>query len=91
MVLLRPTGLTGWIRVWLSIVWDNGILRRSTVGRKILGLRAKPVRALRYLQAKNFAVDFDRPEELEIDGDEFGLVTGFHAHTKPGSLIVRLP
>ncbi len=33
----------------------------------------------------------DRPEEFELDGDEFGLVTAFRAHVDPAALVVRLP
>jgi len=91
IVTLRPEGFGGWARVWVGIVWENGVLRRSSTGRKLLNLRQKPVRALRYLRGRRLHVDLDRPEEFELDGDEFGLIVGFRAEVDPASLIVRMP
>jgi diacylglycerol kinase family enzyme len=91
IVTLRPEGFGGWARVWVGIVWENGVLRRSSTGRKLLNLRQKPVRALRYLRGRRLHVDLDRPEEFELDGDEFGQIVGFRAEVDPASLIVRMP
>src|SRR5690554_7472244 len=35
VVALRPKGIIGWLQIWLKIVWENGVLRRTVVGRKI--------------------------------------------------------
>lgn len=91
IVALRPEGVGGWARVWVGIFWENGVLKRSSAGRKLLGLRQKPVRALRYLRGRRLEVRLDGPEEFELDGDEFGVITGFRAHVDPAALIVRLP
>lgn len=91
IVALRPEGFGGWARVWVGIVWENGVLRRSSIGRKLLDLRQRPVRALRYLRGRRIEGRLDRPEEFELDGDEFGLVTGFRARVDPAALIVRMP
>lgn len=91
IVALRPEGVGGWARVWVGIFWENGVLKRSSAGRKLLGLRQKPVRALRYLRGRQLEVRLDGPEEFELDGDEFGVITGFRAHVDPAALIVRLP
>ena len=91
IVTLRPEGFGGWARIWIGVVWENGVLRRSSTGRKLLNLRQKPVRALRYLRGRSIHVDLDRPEEFELDGDEFGMIVGFRAHVDPASLIVRMP
>ncbi|TXK18688.1 diacylglycerol kinase family protein [Homoserinibacter sp. GY 40078] len=91
IVTLRPEGFTGWARVWVGIVWENGVLRRSQMGRKLLGLRSRPVRAMRYLRGRRFDIALDRPEEFELDGDEFGLITGFRSHVDPAALVVRMP
>lgn len=91
IVTLRPEGIGGWARVWIGIVWENGVLRRSSVGRKLLDLRSKPVRALRYLRGRRIDVRLERPEEFELDGDEFGEVTGFRARVDPAALVVRVP
>ncbi len=91
IVTLRPEGLTGWARVWVGIVWENGVLRRSTIGRKLLDMRSKPVRALRYLRGRRIEGRLDRPEEFELDGDECGVITGFRARVDPAALLVRMP
>ncbi|QEO08942.1 diacylglycerol/lipid kinase family protein [Protaetiibacter larvae] len=91
IVTLRPEGFGGWARVWIGIVWENGVLRRNAVGRRLLNLRSRPVRAMRYLRGRQFELLLDRPEEFELDGDEFGLVTGFRARVDPAALVVRVP
>lgn len=91
IVALRPEGIGGWARVWVGIFWENGVLKRSSAGRKLLGLRQKPVRALRYLRGRRFDVSLDRPEDFELDGDEFGMITGFRARVDPAALVVRMP
>ncbi len=91
IVTLRPEGFFGWFRVWWGIAWENGVLRRSSAGRKLLTLRSTQVRALSYLRGRSYELSLDHPEEFELDGDEFGMVTGFRAQVDPASLLVRLP
>jgi len=90
IVTLRPEGLGGWAQIWVRIVWENGVLRRSSVGRRLAGLN-RDVRTLRYLKGRRISVRLDRPEDFELDGDEFGLVIGFDARVDPAALIVRVP
>jgi diacylglycerol kinase family enzyme len=90
IVTLRPDGFGGWVQIWVRIVWENGVLRRSSVGRRLAGLN-RDVRTLRYLKGRRISVKLDRPEDFELDGDEFGLVIGFDAHVDPAALIVRVP
>ena len=90
IVALRPESFFGWAQVWGQIVWENGVLRRSAVGRKLMGPR-REVRTLRYLKASTFEVKLDRAEEFELDGDEFGMVVGFRTEVDAGALTVRIP
>ncbi|MDP9028573.1 MAG: diacylglycerol kinase, partial [Actinomycetota bacterium] len=90
IVTLRPEGLGGWVQIWVRIVWENGVLRRSSVGRRLAGLN-RDVRTLRYLKGRRISVRLDRPEDFELDGDDFGLVIGFEARVDPAALIVRVP
>jgi len=90
IVTLRPEGLGGWAQIWVRIVWENGVLRRSSVGRRLAGLN-RDVRTLRYLKGRRIRVRLDRPEDFELDGDDFGLVIAFEAHVDPAALIVRVP
>jgi diacylglycerol kinase (ATP) len=90
IVALRPEGFVGWAQIWVKIVWENGVLRRSSVGRKLMGL-SREIRTLRYLKASTFEVRLDRAEEFELDGDDFGVVIGFRAEIDAGALTVRVP
>ena len=90
IVSLRPEGFFGWLQVWGKIVWENGVLRRSQVGRKLVG-PSKEIRTLRYLKGARFEVALDHPEDFELDGDVFGQVTAFRTTVDPGALRVRLP
>lgn len=89
IVALRPQGFRGWVEIWTKIVWENGVLRRSTVGRKLVG-PVRSVRTLRYFTASTFQVALDRPQAFELDGDGFGEVVGFRAFADPGALRVRV-
>ena len=89
IVTLRPEGLGGWAQIWLKITWENGVLHRSSVGRRLAGL-SREVRTLRYLRGRRISVQLDRVEDFELDGDDFGLVLAFDAYVDPASLIVRV-
>jgi diacylglycerol kinase (ATP) len=90
VVSLRTEGLGGWIQIWVKIVWENGVLRRSSVGRKIMGL-SREVRTLRYLKASKIDVHLHRAEEFELDGEEYGPIVGFTARVDPLALRLRVP
>ncbi|MET1043719.1 MAG: diacylglycerol kinase family protein [Microbacteriaceae bacterium] len=90
IVALRPEGFFGWVQIWIKIVWENGVLRRSQVGRKLMSL-TKEVRTLRYLKGKELVMKLDRPEEFELDGDAFGLAVALKTWVVPGGLLVRIP
>ena len=90
IVALRPEGFFGWVQIWVKIVWENGVLRRSQMGRKLMGL-TKEVRPLRYLQGKDLVMRLDHAEEFELDGDGFGKVVALKATVDPGGLVVKVP
>lgn len=90
IIALRPEGFFGWVQVWVKIVWENGVLRRTQVGRKLMG-ENKAVRTLRYLKGSELIMRLDRPQEFELDGDAFGEVIAVKATVDPGALIVRTP
>lgn len=90
VVTLRPEGFFGWARVWVAVVWENGVLRKSTVGRRLMSI-GRPVRALRYLQGSRLTVRLERADAVELDGDAFGEIVGFRARVEPGALVVRVP
>ena len=90
VVAMRPRNLWGWMRVSYAVVWENGVLQKTKVGRRILAAD-RSVRALRYFQGRRMTLAFERPEEFEIDGEEMGLVTRLEVRVAPASLVVRVP
>ncbi|GAA1002220.1 diacylglycerol/lipid kinase family protein [Subtercola frigoramans] len=90
LLLMRPGGVLGWIRVWAKVAWLNGIVRRTKAGKALVG-EQKNDAELHYRTAKKFVVRLSRPEEIELDGDGFGKATAFNAWIEPGALTVRVP
>lgn len=90
VVAMRPRNLWGWMRVGYAVAWENGVLQRSRLGRRILAAD-KTVRALRYFQGRRMTLAFERAEEFEIDGEAMGEVTAIAVRVAPASLVVRMP
>ncbi|MDO9590187.1 MAG: diacylglycerol kinase family protein [Microcella sp.] len=90
VVAMRPRNLWGWMRVSYAVVWENGVLQRTKMGRRIMAAD-KSVRALRYFKGRHMTLGFDRPEEFEIDGDHMGQVTSIEVRVAPASIVVRVP
>ncbi len=88
VVMLRPKGRFGWagIGTWLTV---QGIAHRSRFGRSVFRL-APGLRALAYAQGRQFEVRFESPHAVELDGDDFGLVTRGRITVQPGALRVRI-
>jgi diacylglycerol kinase (ATP) len=90
IMALRPEGPFGWLKVWNKIAWENGVLRKSAAGRKIIDL-SRDVRSVTYRTGKDLKLIVAEPEEFQLDGDEFGEVTAVHSWVEPGALRVRVP
>jgi diacylglycerol kinase family enzyme len=90
IVALRPDGLLGWIQIAWKVLWENGVLRRSEVGRKILSY-TKEVRTLRYLKGKEIVLRVEEPQQFQLDGDSMGEVVAVRARIRPEGLAVRIP
>jgi diacylglycerol kinase (ATP) len=90
IVAFRPSGFIGWVQIWVKIVWENGVLRRSSVGRKIISL-SREVRALRYLRGSELILRLEHPEDFELDGDPFGEAIALKATVDHLGLIVKVP
>ena len=88
IVMLRPEGVIGWGQILVKVIWENGVLRRTRLGRKMM---TKEVDALNYVKGTKLRVELSRPEEIELDGDGFGEATAFTATIAPQSLRVRVP
>jgi diacylglycerol kinase (ATP) len=90
IVAMRPEGFFGWVQIIVKVVWENGVLRRSTLGRKILS-NTKEVRTLRYLRGRQIVIRPDDPRPVQLDGDTFGQVVRLRAHVEEMGLAVRIP
>ena len=93
VVVLAPRNLFGWLLIWRKVTWENRVLRRSALGRQFLDLTGGNRRSeIVYLRGRAVELEIDgAPEEFEIDGDEFGLVTAAQFTVDPAALIVRVP
>lgn len=90
IVFLRPEGFFGWVQIWARVAWENGIIRRTRTGRRVMG-ETKAIRALDYETAARFHATFAHPETIELDGDTFGTTSEFETWVDPLSLVVRIP
>jgi diacylglycerol kinase family enzyme len=88
ILLLRPEGLVSWAQIVHKIIWENGVLSRTPLGRKF---RTKEVDALNYVKGEKLTLKLSRPERIELDGDEFGETVGIRTRIVPGGLTVRVP
>ena len=89
VVALRPLGPFSWLRIWNKIGWENGVLRKSRAGRKIIDL-VNDTKSVTYLQSQRYALSVRKPEPIQLDGDDFGLAVAVHGIVDPGSLTVRV-
>ena len=87
---LRPRGPFGWIKVWNKVTWENGVLRKSAIGRKIIDL-SRDVKDVMYLTGKDLRLSVETPQEFQLDGDEFGEAKRVRAWVDPGALTVKAP
>jgi len=88
IIVLRPEGFVGWVQILIKIVWENGVLRRSRLGRKLM---MGEVRALNYERGRSLSVSLRREEAVELDGDGFGDCVALRTWVVPGALTVRVP
>ena len=86
----RPGGLWGWFKAWFTVAWTNGVVRRTAAGRVVAG-EHHDTGDLHYETVKSSEAHLTRPEEIELDGDDYGKATGFTARIEAGALLVRVP
>ncbi|MET0713683.1 MAG: diacylglycerol kinase family protein [Mycetocola sp.] len=90
VAVLQPKGTLGWIEVWRKLRWENGFLRRSSIGRKIIKATSGSASTITYLRSAGITVSLDKPRDVELDGDEFGVVSGVRFAADAGALAVRV-
>src|SRR5690606_11577775 len=77
IVVLRPKGFPGWVQVSWQMIWQNGIRRRHSAGKKIQE-NDSTRRTLIYLTGDSIKLLPNVPMPIELDGDEFGIVERMH-------------
>lgn len=90
IAVLRPRGPFGWLKVWNKVAWENGVLRRSALGRSIIDLTSDAKDVL-YVKGTDLRLTVDDPQEFQLDGDEFGAAKAVHAWVDAGALLVKVP
>lgn len=89
VIALRPRGPFSWLNIWNKIAWENGVLRRSKTGRKIINL-VQDTKNVVYVRAKTFALSVPKPEPVQLDGDDLGLAVAVKGVVDPGALVIRV-
>ena len=88
VIVVKPESIRGWIAVAVKILWENGVVKRTKLGR---GVRELSTDSVDMRQCKTLTVRLNRPGEVQLDGDPFGEMTGFRITVEPGALTVRVP
>ena len=88
VVVLRPESFGGWVAVVVKVFWENGIVKRTRLGRRMGELSSDSI-AIR--QAKVVTAQLSKPEEVQLDGDPFGEAVGFRVKVEAGGLTIRVP
>lgn len=89
VVALRPLGPFSWLRIWNKIGWENGVLRKTKTGRRIIDL-VNDTKNVTYVRAREYALAVEGSEPVQLDGDDFGLAVKIRGQVDPGALIVRV-
>lgn len=90
IVALRPERRIDWLGIWIKIVWENGVLRRSRTGRRIMD-HTPEIKTVRYMKGSELVVRLDSPQDFELDGDSHGMAVAIRAWIDPLALRVRVP
>lgn len=92
IAILQPRSIFGWLMIWRKVTWENRVLRRSALGRQLIRFTGGDKSGmLTYLRGPGVQVSVDDEQPVELDGDEFGMVTGIRMWADPGALVVRVP
>jgi len=88
VVVVKPESIRGWLAIVFKIFWENGIIKRTKLGKKLNGV---DIASMTYRTAKKLEVRLSKAEEIELDGDPFGETTGFTVTVEEGALTIMVP
>ncbi|MGB3414462.1 MAG: diacylglycerol kinase, partial [Microbacteriaceae bacterium] len=89
IVVLQTQGFFGWFQLAWQMIWQNGIRRQDSAGKKIRENDSE-LRTLDYLTGASIKLLPAEPMPFELDGDEFGTVERMHCWVEPGGLRVMV-
>lgn len=92
VVRLQPRNAWGWLLIWRKVAWENRVLAKSALGRQLIDLTGgNRRREIVYARGRSVDISIEgEPQEVEIDGEEFGMVTAARFSVDPAALIVRV-
>lgn len=87
-VILRPGRGWGWSIIGSRVAF-NRFLHRTRVGQHVGRFSASP-RSIRWAQASRLSVRLPEPQEMQLDGDAQGLVSGATITVRRHGLVMRV-
>lgn len=92
IAVLQPKTLLGWLMIWRAVTWENRVLRRTALGRKIVKHTGTGrTNTLTYLRGARVRLAVETPQPFELDGDPFGDVRAVELTVEPNGLLVKVP
>jgi diacylglycerol kinase (ATP) len=92
VAIVQPATVFGWLTIWRKVTWENRVLRKSGVGRRIIRITDRTIRTrLSYLRGASVQLEVDAPEPFELDGDAFGDILGLDLSVDELGLRVKVP
>jgi len=82
--------ILGLLRVWTTVVIENGILRKSTLGSRIADRRPSAARDVTYRRGTSITLSVPVPTAVEVDGDDLGDATAAWMRVEPRALLVKI-
>ena len=90
VAILQPETVFGWLAIWRKVTWENRVLRKSALGRRIIRFTDRAVRTrLSYLRGASVQLAVDAAEPFELDGDGFGDILSLDLSVEERGLRVK--
>lgn len=89
VISMKPVGPLSWLRIWSILGWENGVLRKTRTGRKVIDL-VRDTRYVSYRRVRQLTLRVDDVEPIQLDGDDFGTATGLDCTVDEHGLAIRV-
>lgn len=89
VISLKPVGPFSWLRIWSILGWENGVLRRTKTGRKVIDL-VRDTRYVDYRRVRELSLAVTQEEPVQLDGDDFGTAIAVDCSVDHNALTVRV-